>query len=80
MDGIDWGVVGTRRHALNGKLQKFHTKALEHFMKNNKEALNQYVNGYYERVNRTKSNQPLAIERWLDKGKSGNAIEDFLGE
>lgn len=78
-DGIDWGTKGTRRYVLNGKLQEFHTKALELFMKKNPEALNQYVNGYYERVNRTKSNQPLSVERWLDKGKKDTSeMESFL--
>ena len=78
-DGIDWGTKGTRRYELNGKLQEFHTEALELFMSKNSEALKQYVNGYNERVNRTKSNQPLSVERWLDKGKSETSeMEAFL--
>jgi phage-related minor tail protein len=48
-------------------------------MSKNPETLNQYVNGYYERVNQTKSNQPLSVERWLDKGTSDTSdLDNFL--
>ena len=78
-DGIDWGTEGTKRYVLSGKLQEFHGKALELFMSKNPEALNQYVNGYYERVKQTKSNQPLSVERWLDKGtRDTSDMENFL--
>lgn len=83
-DGIDWNKENTKRHALKGELQKWHKKALEYYLNNNKAAMKKYTEGYYERVKNTLSNKPMAVERWLPtKGASKKVqsqMEQLLGE
>lgn len=83
LEGIDWSKEGTKRHLLNGELQKYHKEALEYFLENNKELLNKYVNAHYERIGITQENRPSYIRQWLEKAtpdKKSVELEEFLKE